>query len=109
MSEEIQRFDIFMVSPDPTKGSEIKKTRLCIIISPNEMNRNIRTVIIAPLTSTQRKYPSRVQTTFQGKRGQVVLDQIRTVDKIRLVKKMGVLSGIQQESVLNVLQELFAK
>jgi len=109
MSEEIQRFDIFMVSLDPTKGSEIKKTRPCIIISPNEMNRNIRTVIIAPLTSTQRKYPSRVQTTFQGKRGQVVLDQIRTVDKIRLVKKMGVLSGIQQESVLNVLQELFAK
>lgn len=101
------RFDIFVVSLDPTKGSEIKKTRPCVVISPDEMNRNIRTVIIAPMTSSIRKYPSRVSIEFQGKKGQVVLDQIRTVDKSRLIKKTGKLKKSTSEKVISILQEMF--
>lgn len=101
------RFDIFVVSLDPTKESEIKKTRPCVVISPDEMNRNIRTVIIAPMTSSIRKYPSRVVIEFQGKKGQVVLDQIRTVDKSRLIKKIGKLKKSTSEKVISILQEMF--
>ena len=103
-----QRFEVHLISLDPTKGSEIKKTRPCLIISPDEMNRHIRTVIIAPMTSTVKNYPTRVTTTFQGKKGQIVLDQIRTVDKNRLIKKLGSISSSAEEKVLNVLQEMFA-
>ncbi|MEX2575013.1 MAG: type II toxin-antitoxin system PemK/MazF family toxin [Balneolaceae bacterium] len=108
VANPVQRFEIYLISLDPAKGSEIKKTRPCMIISPNEMNKHIRTVIVAPLTSAIKKYPTRVTTTFQGKRGQVVLDQIRTVDKRRLIKKLGIISSISEEKVLNVLQEMFA-
>jgi mRNA interferase MazF len=108
-SEQPERFDVFLVSLDPTKGSEIKKTRPCLIISPDEMNRHIRTVIIAPLTSTIKNYPTRVNTTFDGKKGQVVLDQIRTIDKQRLLKKLGTISAADSEKVLNTLQEMFAR
>ena len=80
IAEPVKRFEVHLISLDPTKGSEIKKTRPCLIISPNEMNKYIRTVIIAPMTSTIKNYPTRVTTTFQGKKGQIVLDQIRTVD-----------------------------
>lgn len=104
----VRRFEVYLISLDPTKDSEIKKTRPCLIISPDEMNRHIRTVIIAPMTSTIKNYPSRVTTTFQGKRGQIVLDQIRTVDKTRLIKKLGIISSAAEEKVLNVLQEMFA-
>ncbi|MFH5833933.1 type II toxin-antitoxin system PemK/MazF family toxin [Halalkalibaculum sp. DA384] len=104
----VKRFDVYLISLDPTKGSEIKKTRPCLIISPNEMNRHIRTVIIAPMTSTIKNYPSRVTTTFQKKRGQIVLDQIRTVDKQRLIKKLGTISSSAQDKTLNTLQEIFA-
>lgn len=104
----IRRFDVHLISLDPTKGSEIKKTRPCLIISPDEMNRHIRTVIIAPMTSSIKNYPSRVTTTFQGKRGQIVLDQIRKVDKTRLIKKLGTISPLAKEKVLNVMQEMFA-
>lgn len=79
------RFDVFLISLDPTRGSEIRKTHPCVIISPDEMNDHITTVIVAPMTTKGRPYPSRVPCTFQRKRGQVVLDQIRTVDKTRLV------------------------
>ncbi len=103
------RFDVFLISLDPTRGSEIRKTRPCLIISPNEMNHYIRTVIIAPMTTKGRVYPSRVPCTFQGKRGQVVLDQVRTVDKTCLVRKLGQISPAVQVKVLNVLQEMFAK
>lgn len=106
--ESVQRFDVYLISLDPTEGSEIKKTRPCLIISPDEMNRHIRTVIIAPMTSTIKNYPSRVTTTFQKKRGQIVLDQIRTVDKQRLIKKLGTISSSAQDKTLNVLQEMFA-
>jgi mRNA interferase MazF len=106
--KSVERFDVYLIALDPTKGSEIKKTRPCLIISPDEMNRHIRTVIIAPMTSTIKKYPSRVTTTFQKKRGQIVLDQIRTVDKQRLIKKLGTISSSAQDKTFNVLQEMFS-
>ncbi|OAN61722.1 transcriptional regulator [Balneola sp. EhC07] len=107
--QDISRFDTYLISLDPTKGSEIKKTRPCLVISPDEMNRNIRTVIIAPLTSVIRKYPSRVNLTFQKKKGQIVLDQIRTVDKQRLIKKLGSANTSTQAKVLDVLREMVAE
>ena len=104
-----ERFDVFLVNLDPTVGSEIKKTPPCLIISPNEMNRWIKTVIIAPMTTKGRMYPTRITCQFQGKEGQVVLDQIRTVDKSRLVKKLGKLNKSAQNNVLSALAEIFAK
>lgn len=97
-----------MISLDPAKGSEIRKTRPCLVVSPDEMNRHIRTVIVAPMTTTVKKYPTRVTITFHGKRGQIVLDQIRTVDKSRLIKKLGTISSAAEEKVLTLLQEMFA-
>jgi mRNA interferase MazF len=105
----VSRFDVFLVNLDQTVGSEIKKTRPCVVISPNEMNRFIRTVIIAPLTSKGRGYPTRVDCRFDKKDGQVVLDQIRTVDKARLIKKLGRLDEETQERVLGGLAEMFAR
>lgn len=103
------RFEVYYVNLDPTIGSEIKKTRLCVIISPNEMNYNISTVIIAPITSKLRNYPTRISFKVEGKQGQIVLDQIRTVDKIRLVKKIDNLNKATQNKVLNVLKEMFSE
>ncbi len=105
----ISRFEVFLVNLDPTVGHEIQKTRPCLVISPNEMNHHISTVIVAPMTTKGRKYPTRISCTFQGKKGQVVLDQIRTVDRKRLVKKLGAISTSTQERVISLLQELFAK
>ena len=105
---EMNRFDVFLVNLDPTIGHEIKKTRPCLVISPNEMNRFIATVIIAPMTSKGRNYPSRVNCTFQGIQGQIVLDQVRTVDKLRLVKRLGAISENTRQKVLQVLNEMFA-
>lgn len=105
----VKRFEVFLVSLDPTVGSEIQKTRPCLIFSPDEMNRHIDTVMIAPMTTKGRPYPSRVVCTFKGKEGQVILDQIRTVDKTRLVKRLGTLGQAIQEQVLIVLGEIFAK
>ena len=105
----IKQFDVYLVILDPTVGSEIQKTRPCVIISPDEMNRHIATVIMAPMTTIGRSYPTRVACTFQGKEGQVVLDQIRTIDKSRLARKLGRLKkGVQQE-VLSVLIEMFSE
>lgn len=106
---QVQRFDVYLISVDPTKGSEIKKTRPCLVISPNEMNWHIRTIIIAPMTSTIKNYPTRVTTTFQKKRGQIVLDQIRTVDKQRLIRKLGTISSSAKIKTLDLLQEMFAE
>lgn len=108
MVEQVRRYEIFLVDLDPTRGSEIKKTRPCLIVSPDEMNRHIRTVIIAPMTSVRRDYPTRVSVTFQKKQGQIVLDQIRTVDKSRLVKRLGTLPKTRAREVASVLQEMFA-
>jgi mRNA interferase MazF len=102
------RFEVYYVNLDPTIGSEIKKTRPCVIISPNEMNDNISTVIIAPITSKLRNYPTRVPCKLEDKQGQVVLDQIRTVDKSRLIKKIDILNKVTQTKVLNVLMEMFS-
>lgn len=106
---EVSRFDVFLVALDPTIGHEIKKTRPCTVISPDEMNHHVATVIIAPLTTKGRNYPTRVACAFQGVDGQVVLDQLRTVDKARLVKKLGRLSSAAAERVLGVLAEMFQK
>ena len=104
-----RRFDVFLVNLDPTVGSKIRKTRPCLIVSPDEMNRHIATVIVAPMTTKGRPYPTRVACQFQGKRGQVVLDQLRTVDKHRLVRRLGRLSAAAQKRVLAALAELFAE
>ncbi len=104
----INRFDVYLVSLDPAKGSEIRKTRPCLIISPNEMNAHISTMIVAPMTTKGRSYPSRVPCTFQRKRGQIVLDQVRTVDKSRLQRRLGKIAPGTQKKVLDVLQEMFA-
>jgi mRNA interferase MazF len=104
----IKRFDIFQAVLDPTVGSEIKKTRPCVVVSPDEMNRHLRTVIVAPMTTKSISYPTRVGCKFKGKRGQVVLDQLRAVDTSRLVRKMGTLPAITQARVLTVLSEIFA-
>ncbi len=103
-----KRFEVYLISLNPTQGHAISKTRPCVILSPDEMNRHIGTVIIAPLTTRGRRYPTRVPLTFQGKKGLVVLDQIRTVDKHRLVKRLGKISKSVSEKTLAVLQEMFA-
>jgi mRNA interferase MazF len=108
MGMAVNRFDVYLVNLDPTVGSEIKKTRPCVVVSPNEMNRHIRTVIVAPMTTKGAEYPTRVACRFQGKHGQVVLDQIRTVDRERLFKKLGRLERRASTTVLDVLQEMFA-
>jgi mRNA interferase MazF len=97
------------VSLDPTIGSEISKTRPSVVVSPDEMNRHIRTAIIAPMTTTQKRYPTRVACRFEGKSGEIVLDQIRTVDQVRLVKRLGTISAVTARSILQTLQEMFAR
>ena len=105
----VKRFGVYLVSLDPTVGSEIQKTRPCVVVSPDEMNRHIQTVIVAPMTTKGKKYPTRVECKFARKQGQIVLDQIRTVDKTRLVKKLSELSEETQAEALRVLAEIFAK
>lgn len=104
----VRRFDLFLVNLDPTVGAEIQKTRPCLIISPDEMNRHLSTVLIAPLTSTVRQYPSRVTCRFDGKEGQIVLDQIRVADKNRLLKRLGQIDKKTQTTVLQILAQIFA-
>jgi mRNA interferase MazF len=108
MAMVVNRFDVYLINLDPTVGSEIQKTRPCLVVSPDEMNRHIRTVIVAPMTTAGKKYPTRVTCKFKNKKGQIVLDQIRTIDKIRLVKKLGSIDSETQLEVISVLQRLFA-
>ena len=105
----VRRFEVYLVSLDPTIGREIRKTRPCVVVSPDEMNQHIQTVIVAPLTTKGQTYPSRVACTFQGKRGRVVLDQIRTIDHACLVKRLGKLTAAQAASVIAVLGAMFAE
>jgi mRNA interferase MazF len=109
MGVEIARFGVYLVALDPTVGSEIQKTRPCLVISPDEMNRYVKTIIIAPMTTKGRPYPTRIKCTFQGTIGQIVLDQIRTVDESRLVRKLGTLDKKTGTKVLSVLQEIFTE
>lgn len=104
----VNRFDVYLTNLDPTVGSEIKKNRPCLIISPDEMNRNIRTIIVAPMTTVGKDYPTRVRCTFKRKKGQIVLDQILTIDKTRIIKKLGAIGSKTQLDVISVLQQLFA-
>jgi mRNA interferase MazF len=108
MGVGVTRFDVFQVRLDPTLGSEIQKTRPCLIVSPDEMNRRLRTVIVAPMTTAGRQYPTRVACSFGGKTGQVALDQIRTVDKSRLIHPLGALDAATGRRVLDVLARMFA-
>jgi mRNA interferase MazF len=105
----MDRFDVYLVALDPTLGSEIKKTRPCLIVSPDEANRHLATVLVAPMTTKGRNYPTRIPCRFQGKQGQVVLDQLRTVDKVRLVKRLGRISLAVRGAVLAALAEMFAE
>ena len=104
----VKQFDVYLVSLDPTRGSEIKKTRPCLIVSPNEMNRALNTVLIAPMTTSLRNYPTRIKTTFQGKKGDVALDQLRAIDKHRLLKRLGSVHHAAASKTLARLQEMFS-
>lgn len=104
----VRRFDVYLASLDPTVGSESRKTRPCLVVSPDELNHFIKIVIVAPMTTKGRVYPTRVACKFRGKHGHIVLDQIRAIDKQRLVKKLGKLDGKTQEKVLTILGEMFA-
>ena len=108
MALVVRRFEVYLIRLDPTEGREIRKTRPCLVISPDEMNRHIDTVIVAPMTTKGRPYPTRVPVRFRRKTGQVVLDQIRTVDKTRLVKRLGAIDQLTADRVLALLAELFA-
>ena len=108
MGMVVERFDIFLITLDPTIGSEIQKTRPCLVISPDEMNRTIATVIMAPMTTRGRSYPSRVACHFQDKDGQIALDQLRAVDKRRLLKQLGRIDTATQQEVFRVLASMFA-
>lgn len=105
---DVARFDVFLVNLDATVGSEIRKSRPCVVVSPDEVNPYVRTVVVAPLTTSCRPYPSRVEVRFAGKVGQVVIDQLRTVDNGRLAARLGVLNADEAASVLDVLKEFFA-
>lgn len=102
------RGEVYLIQLDPTRGSEIQKTRPCLVISPDELNRNMRTVIVAPMTTGGHAYPWRVRCRFQGKSGSVAIDQLRAVDSERLLRRLGRLSAGVLSSVLSVLGEMFA-
>jgi mRNA interferase MazF len=108
MAMVVNRFDVFLTNHDPTVDSKIQKTRPCLIVSPDEMNRHIPTVIVAPMTTAGKDYPTRISCTFKKKKGHIVLDQIRTIDKTRLVKNIGTIDSETQLKVIAVLQRLFA-
>ncbi|MCP4168992.1 MAG: type II toxin-antitoxin system PemK/MazF family toxin [Chloroflexi bacterium] len=108
MGMGVKRCEVYLVNLDPTIGSEIKKTRPCLIVSPDEMNRHIATVIVAPMTTKGKAHPTRIECTFEGTTGQVVLDQLRTVDKRRLVKRLGWIEKKTQQEVVTKLAEMFA-
>ena len=104
-----QRSEVWLVSLEPTIGSEIKKTRPCVVISPDEINKLLRTVIVAPLTSTIKNYPTRVTIVFQSRKSSIALDQIRSVDKSRLLRKLGNLSNQESQTVSNILVTMFSQ
>ena len=108
MPPAVRRGDVFLVSLDPVQGGQIQKTRPCVVVSPDELNAHLRTFIVAPLTTGGHPYPFRVPCRFQGRAGYVVIDQIRTVDRERLARRLGKLSPLIVERVLTILQEMFA-
>jgi mRNA interferase MazF len=104
---EIVQYSIVLVDLDPTLGSEIKKTRLCVIVSPDEMNKYLNTIVLAPMTTNMKKYPTRVAVEHEGKNGMIAIDQIRTVDKIRILKVLGKLSKSEIKICKDVIKETF--
>ncbi|MFO7657934.1 MAG: type II toxin-antitoxin system PemK/MazF family toxin [Bacteroidales bacterium] len=104
---EIIQYQIILVNLDPTIGSEIKKTRPCVVISPNEMNKYLRTIVIAPMTTSSIKYPTRVEIKHDNKIGWIVLDQIRTIDKQRIIKQLGRLSKPEIKELKNIMRETY--
>jgi mRNA interferase MazF len=109
MGGEINQYQVFWVSLDPTEGSEMSKTRPCVILSPNEMNENLQTVIVAPLTSTVRNFPSRVPVKFDGQNGMVALDHIRSVSRNRVGRLLGKLKTSETEKIKQTLQEMLCE
>lgn len=107
MVKKVSRFEVWLIELDPTKGSEIRKTRPCMVVSPDPMNKYLSTVTVVPLTTTVRNYPTRVNCLFQGKQGQVMVDQIRSLDKTRLKKKLGILDGKYCRKVCDTLVEAY--
>jgi mRNA interferase MazF len=105
----VKRYDVYLINLDPTIGHEIKKSRPCLVISPDELNQYISTVIVAPMTTKGRNYPTRISCIFQEKKGQIILDQIRVVDKIRLIKRLGKIDTEIQKEVTSTLLELFSE
>jgi mRNA interferase MazF len=106
---EVRQYQIVIVNLDPTIGSEIKKTRPCVIVSPDEMNSNLRTVVIAPVTSNKKKYPTRVKVKLDDKEGRIVIDQIRTIDKQRIVKIAGELTTKEYMEVKSIIKRTFVE
>ena len=109
MGMVINQYEVYLVDLDPTQGSEIQKTRPCLVISPNEMNHFIKTIIIAPMTTKSHKYPTRIEINFENKNGWIVLDQIRTIDKSRLIKKMGKIDKKTIQKVKDTLREMLVE
>jgi mRNA interferase MazF len=107
MTDTVRRGDIFLISLEPARGEEIRKTRPCVVISPDELNAYLHTYIVAPLTTGSHQYPFRISCRFQGRAGHIVLDQIRTIDRERMVKKLGKLPLSTRTNVLTILQEMF--
>ena len=104
---ELTQYAIVLVNLDPTLGSEIQKTRPCVIVSPNEMNKYLNTIVIAPMTSSLKKYPTRITVNHDGKKGMIAIDQIRTVDKKRIIKVLGKLNKTEIKSTKEVIKETF--
>ena len=104
---EINQYQIVLVNLDPTLGSEIKKTRPCVVISPNEMNKFLNTVVIAPMTTSSKNYPTRIEVKHENKTGWIVLDQIRTIDKLRIIKDLGRLTKSEINELKSVLKETY--
>jgi mRNA interferase MazF len=109
MGVVIRRFDVFLIALDPTIGREIRMTRPCLVVSPDEMNPHLATILVAPMTTGGQLYPTRVPCRFRGKEGRIALDQIRAVDRSRLVRRLGRITPPAQETVLSTLGELFAR
>ena len=105
--EQVNQYDIVLVNLDPTMGSEMKKTRPCVVLSPNEMNKYLQTIVIAPMTSSSKPYPTRVEIKHKVAKGWVAIDQIRTIDRMRIVKHFEALTGKEVEQVKNVMRETF--
>ena len=104
---ELKQYTIILVNLDPTIGSEIKKTRPCVILSPDEINRFLNTIVVAPLTTNLKKYPTRVQVKHNNKKGMVAIDQIRTIDKSRIIKKFDRLTKSEIEKCKDIIRETF--